>query len=124
MEELGRHISELLFEHDCVIVPALGGFLASNQASRVLLPNHTIFPPYRRIAFNVYLKQNDGLLANHIVESEDISFSEATQLIDSFTLGCFETLDNGKKVNITDIGILFYDKEKNLQFEAFRKQFE
>ena len=120
MEELGKHISELLFDHDCVIVPSLGGFLASNQPSRVLLPNHIIFPPYRRIAFNVYLKQNDGLLANHLVKSENIPYTEATQRIESFTTSCFETLENGRKINITEVGTLFYDKEKNIQFETFR----
>jgi len=121
VEKIGKHISELLFDHDCVIVPSLGGFLASNQSSRVLLPNHIIFPPYRRIAFNVYLKQNDGLLANHLVKTENIPYSEATQLIDSFTTECFENLDNGKKVNITEVGTLYFDKERNIQFEAFRK---
>ncbi len=120
VEKIGRHISELLFDHDCVIVPSLGGFLASNQSSRILLPNHIIFPPYRRIAFNVYLKQNDGLLANYLVASENIPYSEATRRIESFTAECFENLGNGRKITITDIGTLFYDKEKNLQFETFR----
>ena len=120
MEEIGKHISELLFDHDCVIIPSLGGFLASNQPSRILLPNHLIFPPYRRIAFNVYLKQNDGLFANHLVKSERITYTEATRQIESFTKGCFETLENGKKINITEVGLLFYDKEKNIQFEDFR----
>ena len=120
MEEIGKHISELLFDHDCVIVPTLGGFLASNQSARVLVPNQIIFPPYRRIAFNVYLKQNDGLLANHIVKSENIPYSEATQRIKSFTTSCFDSLDNGKKINIAEVGSLVYDKEKNIQFEAFR----
>ena len=72
MEKISKHINELLFDHDCVIVPSLGGFLASNESSHVVLPNHIIFPPYRRIAFNVYLKQNDGLLANHLVKKENI----------------------------------------------------
>jgi hypothetical protein len=120
VEEIGKHISELLFDHDCVIVPSLGGFLASNQPSRILQPNQIIFPPYRRIAFNVYLKQNDGLLANHVAECGNIPYTEATQLIDSFTSGCFETLDSGRKVNIAEVGTLFYDKEKNIQFEASR----
>ncbi len=120
MEEIGKRISELLFEHDCVIVPSLGGFLASNQPSRIVLPNQVIFPPYRRIAFNVYLKQNDGLLATHVAESGNIPYPEASQLIDSFTAGCFEALDSGRKVNIAEVGTLFYDREKNIQFEAAR----
>jgi hypothetical protein len=120
VKEVGKHISDLLFDHDCVIVPSLGGFLASNQPSRVLLPNHIIYPPYRKIAFNVYLRQNDGLLANHISETESIPYPEAARLIDSFTSGCFDILDTGKKVEIQNVGNLFYDKEKNLQFEVSR----
>ena len=120
MEKIGKHISELLFDHDCVIIPSLGGFLASNQPAHILLPNHILSPPYRRIAFNVYLKQNDGLLANHLVESENINYSEATKIIDSFTIECLDTLDNGRKINIDEVGTLYYDKEKNIQFEADR----
>jgi hypothetical protein len=120
VEDISRHISELLFDHDCVIVPLLGGFLASNQPASVIPTSQSIYPPYRRIAFNVYLKQNDGLLANHIVESENIAYAEAIRLIDKFTSNCFDVLDNGKKVNISEIGTLYYDKEKNIQFEAFR----
>jgi cell division protein FtsN len=120
VSQIGKHISELLFDHDCVIVPALGGFLASNESSRILLPNHIIFPPYRRIAFNVYLKKNDGLLANYIVSSEKIPYSEANRLIESFAAECFENLNNGRKVSITEVGMLYYDKERNIQFEAFR----
>jgi hypothetical protein len=118
--EISRHISELLFDHDCVIVPTLGGFLASNQPASVQKPNLIIYPPYRKIAFNVYLRQNDGLLANHIVTSENILYSEAVKLIESFVLSCFETLDDGKKVSISEVGTLFFDKEKNIQFESFR----
>lgn len=110
----------MLFDHDCVIIPSLGGFLASNQPARILIPNQVIFPPYRRIAFNVYLKQNDGLLANYLVETDNISYAEAMRNIESFTTMCFTTMDNGRKVNLEEIGSLYFDREKNIQFEAFR----
>lgn len=120
MEELSKHISELLFDHDCVIVPALGGFLASNQSSKILLPKHIIYPPYRHIAFNTYLKHNDGLLANHLVESKNINYNEALNLIENFVSFCIDSLEKGKKFILTEIGTLYYDKEKNIQFEPFR----
>lgn len=120
MEDLGKHISELLYDHDCVIVPSFGGFLASNQPARIVAANNAIYPPYRLIAFNVFLKQNDGLLANHLVESKNIQYAEALHLINSFTESCLEALENGKQVNVSEVGTLFYDKEKNIQFEAFR----
>ena len=119
MQRIGTHISELLFDHDCVIVPLLGGFLASNEHAR-LLPNSILYPPYRRIAFNVYLKQNDGLLANHLVETEGISYSAANNLLEEFTFECIQNLEQGKKVNIEQVGTIYFDQEKNIQFEAYR----
>ncbi len=120
MEDIDRHISELLFDHDCVIVPALGGFLASNQSARIMMPKHIIYPPFRHIAFNIFLKHNDGLLANRLVEVKKINYTEALQLIENYTTFCFDTLEKGKKFILTEIGTLYYDKERNLQFEPFR----
>ncbi len=120
MEDIDRHISELLFDHDCVIVPALGGFLASNQSARIIMPKHIIYPPFRHIAFNIFLKHNDGLLANRLVEVKKINYTEALQLIENYTTFCFDTLEKGKKFILTEIGTLYYDKERNLQFEPFR----
>ncbi len=119
MQRIGSHISELLFDHDCVIVPSLGGFLASNEHAR-MLPNRILYPPYRRIAFNVYLKQNDGLLANHLVETEGISYTAANTLLEEFTFECIQNLEQGKKVSIEEVGTLYFDHEKNIQFEAYR----
>ena len=120
MEDIDRHISELLFDHDCVIVPSLGGFLASNQSARLLTPKHIFFPPFRHIAFNIFLKHNDGLLANRLVAVKNINYTEALQLIENYTSYCFDTLEKGKKFILTEIGTLYYDKERNLQFEPFR----
>jgi len=119
---IGHHISDLLFDHDCVIVPSLGGFLASNHPSRIVQPSQVIYPPYRRIAFNVYLKQNDGLLANHVSAIEKIAYADALLKIESFVADCFDQLGSGQKVSINEVGILYYDKEKNIQFEALKNK--
>ena len=115
-----RYIHELLFTNDCVIVPRLGGFLASNQSAGISQTSLTIFPPYRRIAFNIFLRQNDGLLANHILEFENITYASALEHIEKFVSECLNEMDRGKKVILKDIGTLSYDKEKNIQFEANR----
>lgn len=121
MNPLDAHISELLFDHDCVIVPSLGGFLASPEGARIQAAQQSIYPPSRKIAFNIYLKQNDGLLANHLVEYEQISYSEALARIDLYVKTCFSNLEDGKKVIVERVGILSYDRERNIQFEPFRQ---
>ncbi len=119
MATVEQHISELLFDHDCVIVPSLGGFLASNQNSMVT-SNLVLFPPFRKIAFNVYLKNNDGLLANHLVEFEHISYQQALVQIEKFVANCMSEMNSGKKVFLNTIGTLYFDKEHNIQFDAAR----
>ncbi len=119
MANIEQHISELLFDHDCVIVPSLGGFLASNQHA-TLSPNQFLLPPFRKIAFNVYLKNNDGLLANHLVEYEHISYQQALVYIESFVSNCMKDLNSGKKKILNNIGTLYFDREHNVQFEAAR----
>ena len=119
MATVEQHISELLFDHDCVIVPSLGGFLASNQNSMVT-SNLVLFPPFRKIAFNVYLKNNDGLLANHLVEFEHISYQQALIQIEKFVSNCMSEMNSGKKVFLNTVGTLYFDKEYNIQFDTAR----
>ncbi len=121
MSAIDEHICELLYDHDCVIVPSLGGFLASNVQANLNPAQHTILPPRRKIAFNIYLRQNDGLLANHLVEYDRVSYPEAIQRIEAYVQDCFSKLDQHRKVIVERVGTIYYDKEKHLLFEPFRQ---
>lgn len=121
MSAIDEHICELLFDHDCVIVPSLGGFLASNVQAKLNPGQHTILPPRRKIAFNIYLRQNDGLLANHLVEYEKVTYPEAIHRIEEYVKDCFTKLDKHRKVIVERVGTIYYDKEKHLLFEPFRQ---
>ncbi len=113
---LQQHISHLLYHHDCIIIPGFGGFVANQRASFLNPAHHTFSPPSKRIAFNSSLRISDGLLANHISKAMDVSYKEATELIDHFVKDCMFTLNNGERLIIDKVGVLFYDGEKNLQF--------
>jgi len=117
MEKVDKYISDLLYEHDCVIVPQLGGFVANYAPAQIHPTQHTFTPPSKKIVFNTNLKNNDGLLANHIVQEEKIVYPEALKYINHFVHETETQLNSGKKVKISDIGKLFLDVEKNIQFE-------
>ncbi|HNS13600.1 MAG TPA: SPOR domain-containing protein [Bacteroidia bacterium] len=121
MAAIDEYICELLYEHDCVIVPSLGGFLASNVQAKLNPGQNTILPPRRKIAFNIYLRQNDGLLANHLVEYERVSYTEAIRKIEEYVQDCFAKLDKHRKVIVERVGTIYYDKERHLLFEPFRQ---
>lgn len=114
---IDHYISELLFRHDCVVVPGLGGFVGNYAPARVHPTQHTFSPPSKQLSFNRNLQHNDGLLAQEIATSRHCSFDEAMQLISRFAEECMQRLRDGKKAELKNIGVLFYDIEKNLQFE-------
>ena len=119
MAKLDKHISELLYDHECVIVPDLGGFLSSYAPSTIHPAQHVVTPPSKKIAFNVFLRHNDGLLANHLVQSESVSYPEALRDIERYVEICNSELAAGKKIVIERVGVLTRDAETNIQFEPF-----
>ena len=118
-----KHIGELLYDHNCVIVPDLGGFVANYAPAKIHPTQHTFSPPTKNIVFNINLKNNDGLLANQIAAFEKKSYSEALKYIDYFVKEINLQLKKGAKDKIDEVGTLFLDVEKNIQFEPAQTNF-
>jgi hypothetical protein len=123
MQKVDKHISELLYEHDCVIVPTFGGFITNYLPAKIHPTQHTFSPPSKSIVFNKNLKNNDGLLANYIATTENTNYNDALKCINHFVNHSFVQLNNGEKVNIDDVGVLFLDVERNIQFEPAKTNF-
>ena len=117
MKKIDSHISDLLYKHDCVIVPDLGGFVANYSPAKIHPTQHSFIPPSKSIVFNINLKNNDGLLASHVAGKEKTTYPEANKIIGEYVSGCNTELRSGKKVNITKVGTLFLDVERNILFE-------
>ena len=49
-----KHIGELLYDHNCVIVPDLGGFVANYAPAKIHPTQHTFTPPTKNIVFNIF----------------------------------------------------------------------
>ena len=116
--KIEKHISELLYGHDCVIVPDLGGFVANYAPAKIHPTQHTFAPPSKNIIFNKNLKNNDGLLANRIASTEKTNYPEAIKHISVFVTTVNTQLKSGEKVVLGEIGSLYLDLERNIQFEA------
>ncbi|HRH03984.1 MAG TPA: SPOR domain-containing protein [Bacteroidia bacterium] len=115
---LGKYISNLLIEYDCVIIPDFGGFVGIYAPARIHPTQHSFEPPYKKIAFNKNLSTNDGLLANAIASDLSISFNEATLWIEQEVLRIEIRLAKREKVELAGVGTLYNDIENNLQFTA------
>jgi hypothetical protein len=116
---VAHYVSELLFQHDCVVVPGFGAFVSTYAPARVHPAQHTFSPPSKQIVFNKHLQQNDGLLAQTIASTVPCSFDEAMAGITVFVNELNANLKSGKKVELHNLGVLSLDPEKNICFETY-----
>ncbi len=116
MLNLEKHISDLLYQYDCVIVPNLGGFVANNISAQ-LNENTGIFtPPGREIGFNKSLAHNDGLLINYISKCEKLSYEEVQdRLLKHINILKYQ-MTKGETLQFSNIGTLRADSQGNPYF--------
>lgn len=114
--QLSKYISDLLYRYECVIVPGFGGFVSNTISSTVNHFTHTFNPPTKKLSFNSQLINNDGLLANYIAASENISFEQAVSKIDIKVSQWQASLQN-EKLLLNAIGSLELNKENKIVFE-------
>ena len=111
-----KNIEELLYEHDCVIIPGFGGFIGSYSPARIHPVHHTFVPPSKALLFNVNLHQNDGLLAHHLAKGGKMNYEEAIHSIQAKVEEWQQSLEEKQSIPIGKIGELKTDNEGNIQF--------
>lgn len=115
--EVFKHIKQLLYRYDCVILPGFGAFITRNH-SAIIQPDGSLIPPGKTVFFNRQLQTNDGLLAHHIAHSERITYALALEKIRLFSGRLLESLDRDGILDCAPLGH-FEIKEKGvLRFEA------
>ncbi|MBC7862482.1 MAG: HU-CCDC81 and SPOR domain-containing protein [Bacteroidia bacterium] len=110
-------VAEMLYHHDCVIIPGFGGFVARHVPSFMHPGLHTVHPPSKSVLFNKNLVNNDGLLANGLIEKFNFSYPKAVAFITQFAEDCHRQLHQNLRLEMENIGVLYLDAEKNIQFE-------
>lgn len=116
---VAHYVSELLFRHDCVVVPGFGAFVCTYAPARVHPAQHTFTPPSKQIVFNKHLQQNDGLLAQTIATGTSCDFETAMAGITKYVEEVNGRLKGGSKVELHNLGTLSLDPERNISFEPF-----
>lgn len=114
MLQIVQHIEPLLKEHDFVIVPSLGGFVASLQPSRN--ENGTLYPPCKMVGFNPTLTYNDGLLAQSIAQQNGCTLHEANRIVEQEAQAMHQQLHLWKHLSLGTLGTLHL-RENGIDFE-------
>ena len=110
------HIKELLFRHDCVIIPNFGGLVSNPVSSKINTVSGTIFPPSKLIVFNKNLSINDGLLINHISKKEKISIDDSKNIVFDFSKKITDSLMSERSMRLNNIGLFTLGSEDNIIF--------
>lgn len=109
-------ISELLFQHDCVILPKFGGFVKEYRAASFDYVQGKISPPSSTIIFNENLIVDDGLLLDFYKSENSISLTEAKEDVEKFVASAKITLSNKEVVSLPKVGRLLNDYENQTKF--------
>lgn len=113
--KIEKHLSSLLYRYQCVTVPGFGAFLTEIKPAYIDSDTNTFYPPKKVISFNANLKNNDGLLANHIALQEKISYEQAVAKIEQAVAVWSATLLN-EVITLKNIGVVTLNSEGSLLF--------
>ena len=113
---ISLYIKDLLYTHDCVILPSFGGFI-TNYKNAVIDSEQSLFlPPSKELGFNSDLKHNDGLIISKYSKKNNCSYIEAKVIISNFVKKIKTDLEASKTVIFSGVGSFKIDKSKKLLF--------
>ena len=110
--KISYHIFNLLQEHDCVIVPNFGAFVARNISAKISHDGTKIYPPNKEITFNKSLIKSDGLLINEISSNENISYEIANDKLNNWVVKSHKKISKQGYIEIKNIGSISLENEK------------
>lgn len=118
MGHLDQHLHRLFLDHDCVVVPGLGGFVCNRQPARYDGTRQEITPPTRSILFNERLTHHDGVLAQAVAQKEGCTYDEALLLLNDEARQLKNGIASGRTLGIEHVGRLYRGAEGRIQFMA------
>jgi nucleoid DNA-binding protein len=118
---LELYISQLLYRYQCVTIPGFGAFLTEIQSAQWNENTNGFYPPKKLISFNSFLKNNDGLLANHISQNEKSTYETAVAAIEIEVTKWKNTLQFENTIALKNIGEFSLNSEKNIVFSPYEQ---
>lgn len=121
MIDLAYYTYILLNNHECVVIPGLGGFITRKKSALIHATQNLFIPPSKHLIFNGQLVHNDGLLAHLIARDNAISYETAIHRVENAVNDLLFRLYKGDSVSFENIGTLTC-RNGLLKFEAAQGQ--
>lgn len=114
--QVSNYISDLLYRHECVVVPGFGAFISRRVPAQHFASTHTLYPPKKGLSFNEQIQQNDGLLVNYIATVEKLPYEDAMQEIRNYVRFLDHEIDVKGEITIYKVGRFTRSAENALTF--------
>ncbi len=114
--DIAAHIERLLFLHDTLVIPGLGGFTSSRTPASVDYATNTINPPAKTLTFSENLVTDDGILVEDIAHTYGLSLEEARRIVSEFVEKTQAALDQRDIVTLPGVGRLYKNYLQKIQF--------
>ncbi|MGE5349156.1 MAG: SPOR domain-containing protein [Actinomycetota bacterium] len=115
--DISGQIRELLFRHDCVIIPGFGAFIGNYFPARVDRKEGLFEPPSRKITFNRHLTGNDGLLIGHVSSVMGVGYGEARDIVNEWSGEMRSRIMADHPVTIDHLGTFSLNYDRAIVFE-------
>jgi hypothetical protein len=119
--KIENYISQLLYRYQCVTVPGFGAFLTEIQSAQLIENTNSFYPPKKLVSFTSLIKNNDGLLANHVAKSEKTSYESALNYIYFEVETWHAKLQEFGQFSIKNIGDFYLNTENKIVFEPLHQ---
>ncbi len=119
--KIEKHIEQLLYRHQCVTIPNFGAFLTNVLPAEVNAFTQTFSPPHKTVSFNTHIKNNDGLLINHIITIEKIDYETALKIIETAVESWTKILQSTNTLSFKNIGTI---KKNEFDTQIFESSYE
>lgn len=117
MEKLIRNSSRLIAQHNCVIIPGLGAFLAHNVPASYNAKEQIFMPPHRTLGFNAQVAVDDALLLSEYLADGNMTFEEAETALRNDTTALRERLAKNGVVRFGELGTFSMDINGTVSFK-------
>ena len=110
-------IVSLLYDHDTVIVPALGAFVRHDESAQVNVITNEFRRPSSSLGFDASQREENPLLMEYLMLHGELSDEDARQQIAAFVADCYTKMREGETVALEGIGTLSFNSFQEPLFD-------
>lgn len=113
---LEKHISSLLYHHDCLVVPEFGAFIAQKSNAIYNKESTRFLPPQKLLAFNPSITKSDGILIQNLSQVEGLTFEQAKERVETSVRLWKNHLESNEALTLEGLGTLIQTEQGSIDF--------